>query len=144
MQFYSKRNAGERLVTIGAVVVIVSWLIGIIGGYGFGANAISLLGAIAVLVIYYLKDSPSQTINWPAPIQTIVLAISGIVALLAVLALLQVISFMAAFAGFLGLAFLALIGTAVGGVIMVWGAWQDYQAMPKTTPPSSSNNPPAA
>jgi hypothetical protein len=131
--FFNKLNANERLVAIGAVIVIISWLVGIVGAYGIGAGTIPLLGAIAVLVIYYLKYSPTQTMTWPMPIPTIVLGISAVSVLLALLGALPVLGLL----GLFGLAVIAAIGVLVGSAVMAWGAWQDYQAMPKTTPPSA-------
>jgi len=128
--FYNKLNANERLVAIGAIIVIISWLVSLTS-FGFGGGSITLLGAIAVLVIYYLKYSPTQSITWPMPVQTIVLAISAIAALLALIGALPGLSVIATIYG------IALIGTVVGAGLMAWGAWQEYQAMPKTTPPSS-------
>jgi amino acid transporter len=132
VNFYNKLNANERLAAIGAIVVIVGFIVSLLGAYGFGGNTITLLGAIAVLVIYYLKYSPTQTMTWPAPIPTIVLAISAISALLAILGALPALGLL----GGLGLYSLGAIVTVIGAVIMVWGAWQDYQAMPKATPPA--------
>lgn len=140
MEFINRLNANERLAAIGAGIIVISALVSVVTG-GFGIVTLPLLGALAVLAIYYLKYAPNQSVNWPAPIQLIVLGIAAVVAVLAVLAALQWVGALGAFG--LGLFTLAIIGTAVGAVIMVWGAWQDYQAMPKTTPPSS-NNPPAA
>jgi hypothetical protein len=134
--FFNKLNANERLVAIGAVIVIISWLVGIVGSFGLGANLVSLLGAIAVLAIYYIKYSPTQKMTWPMPVQTIVLGISAVVAILAVLGAVQLLGLLSGLSLF-GLFFLSVIGTTVGAVIMAWGAWQEYQAMPKTTPPSS-------
>src|SRR5919201_329024 len=88
-EIWNKFNANERLASIGAIVVIVSWLLGILTAYGFATSTLTLLGAIAVLVIYYLKYAPSQNINWPAPIPTIVLVVSAIAALVAVVNALQ-------------------------------------------------------
>jgi hypothetical protein len=143
-EIWNKFNANERMAAIGAIIVLISFLVGIAVGYGLGTSTIALLGAIAVIAIYYLKYSPNQSINWPAPIPTIVLVIAGISALLA---LLNVVSFLR----FLdGLEWLAAIGTVAGTLMMAWFAWQEYQAQPKTTPPSTpnppappSNNPPA-
>lgn len=135
MTFYNKLNANERLVAIGAVIVIISWIVGAAGAFGIGSGILSLLGAIAVLVIYYLKYSPTSSVTWPMPVQTIVLVISGIMALLAVIGLIGWLGVLGGL-GF-GLYFISVIGGAVGAVIMAWGAWQDYQAMPKTTPPSA-------
>jgi hypothetical protein len=134
--FYNKLNANERLVAIGAVIVIIAWLVGIASSFGFGTGTIPLLGAIAVLVVYYLKSSPTQSIAWPMPVQTIVLAIAAISALLALLGVLPLLGLLSAFAD-VPLLILSGVGTVVGAVIMAWGAWQDYQAMPKTTPPSA-------
>lgn len=132
MTFYNKLNANERLVAIGAVIVIVSFLVGMVAAYGFGGT-ITLVGALAVLVIYFLKYSPTQSMTWPMPVQTIVLAISAISAVLAIIGVLPVLGLL----GLLGIGgVLAGLGTLVGSLIMAWGAWQDYQAMPKTTPPS--------
>jgi hypothetical protein len=137
-EIWQKFNANERLVAIGAVVVIVAWLVGIVSAYGLATSTITLLGAIAVLVVYYLKYAPNQNITWPAPIPTIVLGISAIAALLAVINALQWIGVSSLFGG---LAILSVLGAAVGALIMVWGAWQEYQAMPKTAPPAPPTPP---
>jgi hypothetical protein len=134
VEFWNKLNANERLVGIGAIVVIVGFIVAIAGSYGFiSGNTLALVGALAVLAIYFLKYSPTSNITWPAPIQTIVLAVSAIVAVLAILGALPALGLIAGF----GLYALGAIVTAVGGVIMAWGAWQEYQAMPKATPPPS-------
>lgn len=136
MTFFNKLNANERLAAIGAGIILISWLVGIVGSFGIGSSIVSLLGALAVLVIYYLKYSPTQSMTWPMPVQTIVLGISAVVALLALLGVLPILSLLGAFGAY-PLAILAAIGTVVGAVVMAWGAWQDYQAMPKATPPSA-------
>ncbi len=133
MAFWNKLNANERLTSIGAIVVIVGFLVALAGSYGFGGSTIALLGAIAVLVIYFLKYSPTQSVTWPAPVPTIVLGISAIVAILAIIGALPSLGVL----GGSALYTLGAVAEAVGGVIMTWGAWQDYQAMPKATPPSS-------
>jgi hypothetical protein len=137
-EIWQKLNANERLAAIGAIVVLIAWLVGIVSAYGIGAGTISFLGAIAVLAIYYLKYAPNQNINWPAPIPTIVLGISAIVALLALLDGLRLLSILSLLSV---TATLAVVGTVVGALIMVWGAWQEYQAMPKTTPPAPPTPP---
>lgn len=130
--FWNRLNANERLAGIGAIVVIVGYLVSLLGSYGFGSNTIALLGAIAVLAIYFLKYSPTQTMTWPAPVPTIVLAVSAITAILAILGALPALGLL----GGLGLFTLGAILTVIGAIIMVWGAWQEYQAMPKATPPA--------
>jgi hypothetical protein len=134
-EIWQKFNANERMAAIGAVIVIVAWLLGVVVGYGFGASTIGLLGAIAVLAIYYLKYAPNQNINWPAPIPTIVLGIAAIAALLILLQGLQLLRLLG------GAEALVAIASIVGGALMAWGAWQEYQAMPKATPPPPPNPP---
>ncbi|HEV8489726.1 MAG TPA: hypothetical protein VGQ58_08075 [Candidatus Limnocylindrales bacterium] len=132
MEFYNKLNANERLVATGAIIVLIGALVSVVTG-GLGFVTLPLLGAIAVLAIYYLKYSPTQTITWPAPIPLIVLVIAAISAIFGVLGALQLVGILFG----VGLFTLAVIAVAVGSVIMAWGAWQEYQAMPKTTPPSA-------
>jgi hypothetical protein len=146
-QFLNKLNANERMVTWGAVIVLVAWLIGVVSGGGIGASW-SFIAAIAVLVIYWLKYGSTSNVNWPAPVQTIVLIIAGLAAVFAVLGLLTSLSFLGAiglFGGFFIGFLVAIIVNAIGAVMMAWGAWKEYQAMPKATPPSTppSSAPPA-
>jgi hypothetical protein len=139
-EVWNKLNPRERLTAIGALVVALSWIVSL-AGYGVSAGTISLLGAIAVLVVFFLKYNPNQSVTWPAPIPTIVLAISGIVALLAAIDVLTSLRYLGLF-GF-GVGIVALILEAVGAALMVWGAWQEYQlTKPATTSASASSTPP--
>ena len=127
-EFWKKLNANEKLVGYGIVIVLISWLVGIVTGGGFGSSW-AFVAAIAVAIIYWLKYAPNQSITWPAPIQTIVLVISGIAALLSILGLLTLLGLLS----FLGILYLlAVLLNAVGAGIMAYGAWKEYQAMPKT------------
>ena len=146
--FWNKLNANERLVGYGIIVILASWLIGLVLGGGIGSSW-AFVAAIVVAVIYWLKYAPNQSITWPAPVQTIVLVIAGIAALLSILGLLQLLGFLS----FLGLGFLiAVLGNAIGAGLMAYGAWMEYQAMPKTAAPTAPSsqappttpNPPAA
>ena len=133
--FWNKLNANEKIVMYGAIIAVVAFLVGVVGG-GFGTGTLDLVAAIAIAVIYWLKYSPSK-ITWPAPVQTIVLVIAGISAIFAILAVLGWIGFF----GF-GLYGIAIILNAVGCGIMAYGAWKEYQAMPKTAPPSTTGTTP--
>jgi hypothetical protein len=143
-EVWNKLNPRERLTAWGALIVALSWIVSL-AGYGVSAGTISLLGAIAVLVVLYLKYSPNQSITWPAPIPTIVLGISGVVALLAAIDVLTSLRYLGLF-GF-GVGIVALILEAIGAALMVWGAWQEY-SLTKPAPTSgsatSSSAPPAA
>jgi hypothetical protein len=137
--FWNKLNSNEKMVMYGAIIVVVAFLIGLVGSYGIGSASTDLVAAIAVAVVYWLKYSPSK-INWPAPVQTIVLVISGIAAIFALLAALAALSFLFLF----GLGAIAVLINAVGCAIMAWFAYKEYQAMPKASAPPAPPAPPAA
>jgi hypothetical protein len=142
-EVWNKLNSREKLTAWGALIVALGWIIGLAGSFGLGGNTIALLGAIAVLVILFLKYSPNQSITWPAPIPLINLVISAIVALLALLGLLQWLQLLGGFGSVFGAALIAAIVTAVGAGLMAWGSWQEYQlTKPATTASASSSTPP--
>ena len=139
-EFWKKLNANEKMVMYGAAIVVVAFLVGLVGSYGFGSASTDLIAAIAIAVIYWLKYSPNK-INWPAPVPTIVLVIAGIAAFFAILAALTTIGLLFGF----GLFGISLIINAIGCAIMAWFAYKEYQAMPKATPPATPPTaPPAA
>jgi hypothetical protein len=140
MQIWEKFNPRERLTAIGAALIILGFIVSI-AGYGIGAGTISLIGAIAILVILYLKYSPTQSITWPAPVPLIVLGIAAVVALLAAIDVLSSLRFLGLL-GF-GVGAVALVLEAIGAALMVWGAWQEYQ-IEKPAMPNFSGSRPAA
>lgn len=145
--FWAKLNANEKMVMYGAIIVVVAFVIGLVGSRGFGSAPSDLIAAIAITIIYWLKYSPNK-INWPAPVQTIVLVIAAIAAIFAILAVLPWIALF----GF-DLFGIAILVNAVGCAVMAWFAYKEYQAMPKATtpmapppmaPPPAPPAPPAA
>jgi hypothetical protein len=143
-EIWNKFNPRERLSGIGAGLIILGWIVSL-ASYGVGAGTVALLGAIAVLVILYLKYAPNQNITWPAPTSLLILGISAVVGLLVLLDLVRVLGVLSFFGA---TAIVAILLEVAGSAIMLWGAWQEYQivkpAMPNfgstTTPPA----PPAA
>ena len=147
---WKKFNPRERMSAWGALGVAVGWIIGLTASYGVGGGGLALIGAIAVLVILYLKYAPGQTIAWPAPVSTIILVISAIVAVGALLTLLNMLQLLGLIGyGFFAGAILAGVVTAAGAALMLWGAWQEYQltaAAPgvrPAAPPAAPAPPPA-
>ena len=138
MEFWNKLNSNEKMVMYGAGIVVIAFLLGIVGSYGFGSSTGDIVAAIVVAVVYWLKYSPNK-ITWPAPVQTIVLVVAGIAAVFALLAALAALAFLFAF----GLGGIAIIVNFVGCAIMAWFAYKEYQAMPKTAAPTPPA-PPAA
>lgn len=137
-EMWNKLNANERLVSYGAFIVLIAWVVSLLGGGGISYGIVT---AIIVLVIYWLKYAPNSSITWPAPVPTIVLVITGIAALLVVLTALPAIGLLGAL-GYSGLWLIALIADVIGVVVMAYGAWREYQAMPKSSAPPPP--PPAA
>ncbi len=132
-QVWAKINSHERLAVIGAALIVASYLLGLVLSHGFvsvaGTGSLGLLGAIAVIVVVYLKNAPDSKITWPAPYATILLAISAVVAVLAALQLLQFIGIIGLLAEYGGISVLLVLGLNwVGAAVMVWGAYQEYQA----------------
>jgi hypothetical protein len=139
-QFMDKLNANEKLVIYGAIVVLVAFFVGAISGYGYlGNGSGDLAAALAIAVIYWLKYQPNA-IKWPAPPQTIVVVIAGVSAFFALLALLFWLPGIGSY--LISLFSLATILNAIGCAMMAYGAWKEYQAMPKTASPPPA--PPAA
>ena len=143
-EIWNKFNPRERLSGIGAGLIILGWIVSL-ASYGVGAGTVALLGAIAVLVILYLKYAPNQNITWPAPTSLLILGISGVVAVLVLLDLLRVLGVLSFFGA---TAILAILLEVAGSAVMLWGAWQEYQivkpAMPNFGSTSTSAPPPAA
>ena len=140
--WWQKLNANERMAATGAIVVFVVSVL--------STSWISLIGSGIVLATYWLKYSPNQNINWPAPIELINVVISGILAFFAAIAVLFALGvgsfglgMIGAFGGFFGGIYLLLVVSAivyaVAAAAMFIGTWREYQAMPKTpvSPPSS-------
>ena len=139
-QFMSRLNANEKQVIYGAIVVVIAYVIGAVSGFGYlGSGSGDIVAAIAIAVIYWLKYQPNQ-INWPLPPQTLVLAIAAVAAVFAILAVIGWVAFVG-----INLYSLAIILNAIGCGLMAYGAWNEYQAMPKAAPPPPAPPaPPAA
>jgi hypothetical protein len=142
-QFMNKLNANERMALWGAVIVFIVSLI--------GTSWFTLILSAAVVVIYYLKYSPTSNITWPVQVELLTLVLSGIIGVLALLGLVAMLGFGGLLGGFgLGFGFfgglfviilIGAIANAIGAGMMVLGTWREYQAMTPATPPPP---PPAA
>lgn len=135
--FWNQLTPNEKIVGYGIGLTVLSWIVGLVGGLGFGGGA--LIPAIVIGVIYWLKYNSKTPINWPIPVATLVLIIAGIEALLTLIALPGILFWL----GVSIIAGLALLINAVGAGVMAYGAWKEYQATPRTAPPAPPA-PPAA
>jgi hypothetical protein len=123
---WNKFNPRERLSAIGAGLIVLAWLVGVVS-YGPGAATLSFLGALAVLGVFYIKYTPTMNVTWPAAPSLIVLAISAVVAILELPDLLNAFRLLGVASYFGGGILLAILLAVGGAALMVWGAWQEYQ-----------------
>jgi hypothetical protein len=141
-EVWNKLNPRERLTAIGAGLVLLAWLVGIVAR-GFGVNSLGLLGAIAIIVVLFLKYAPNMNITWPIPVPLITLGISAIVALLAVLTLIDWLGYIELLSATAIISFALYV---IGAIVMLWGSWQEYQvekpAMPNFSGSSASSSTP--
>lgn len=124
----SKLNPNERLAFWGAILSIVGTILTVIGGYGGGAGGLWLtfILALAMIAILFLPTwSPQTTLpGSKGSLMLIAGGIAGIGALLGLLGLLAVVAFLGSYPIFV----IGLAAGIVGGLMMGWGAWQEFQA----------------
>ena len=147
---FSALSSNEKLAVYGSVAVIIG---GLIGFYGVGLLAV--LAAIAMLAIVFLPQMSPST-NLPGSKGSLMLLAGGVAAVVLVLSLLVYAGVLFAFSGFGSILFLVAV---VGGVLMAWAGWQEFQseggkfqlgssgaaasAPPASTAPPASSAPPA-
>ncbi|MDP9250294.1 MAG: hypothetical protein M3O78_02850 [Chloroflexota bacterium] len=150
---FSKLSSNEKLAVYGAILVIVGALLGFggVGGGGFG-----LLPGLAMLVIIFLPQL-SPTTQLPGSKGSLMLIVGGLSALGALFSLLGLLTVLGLFAFYGGFLFVGLLLGIVGGLMMGWASWQEFQSeggkfvlgMPASTstpaaPPAAPVAPPAA
>ena len=69
-------NANDRLVGLGAVILIVSWMLGIVTFRFVGFWTLPF--AVIALVILFLKYSPDAKFEWPVPVALILLILGAL------------------------------------------------------------------
>jgi hypothetical protein len=113
----SKLNSNEKIAGIGAVLAIVGSVI------SFGAGPYGVLTGIAMLVIIFLPQFSPAT-KLPGSKGSLMLIVGGAAAIGALLTLLAWLPYL----GIMGSFFIGGILGIVGGLLMGWGAWQEFQA----------------
>jgi hypothetical protein len=150
-EVWNKLNPRERFTTLGVGMVVLGFVLGVLS-YSAGGTTLSLLAALGVLVVFYIKYSPTSNVNWPAPVPTIVLGLSVVALIAAALEVLRWVSFI--LNNLLGLWTVGTIIILVGTIVMVWQSWLEYQAAqpassaasaaPAGAPTAAAAPPPAA
>lgn len=128
-QIWAKFNANERLVAIGSGVVLLAWLVGAVGGgLGFGVSILGVLGAVAALVILYLKYAPNTNVTWPAPVPVLLFGIGVVALAVGAIILLQILPWLGLLSTYFISWILPFFVYLVGAVLMAWGGYKEWQA----------------
>ncbi len=134
----SKLNSNEKIAAIGAVLAIIGSLV------SFGSGPYGLLTGIAMLAIIFLPQFSPAT-KLPGSKGSLMLIVGGAAGIGALLTLLAWLPYL----GIIGNFFIGGLLGIVGGLLMGWGAWQEFQAeggkfQLGTAPTSTGTPPPAA
>jgi predicted metal-binding membrane protein len=130
----TKINANERMVGLGAIIVIIASLFGIFTLY-FG-GFFGLPCAVIALVVIFLKYSPNTKIDWPIPVPLILVILGGLATLSAafgmLFGLLELLTIFAFGANviWLFLHFILSAAVLVGAGMMFFGGYKEYQTKP--------------
>ncbi|TMB50097.1 MAG: hypothetical protein E6J50_06510 [Chloroflexi bacterium] len=125
---FSKLNGNERLAVYGAAASIVGAILAQIGSiYGAGGLWLSFILALAMIAIVFLPQLSPQT-TLPGSKGSLMLIVGGIAAVGALLGLLAILGALALFALYGGLWFVGIVIGIVGGLVMGWAGWQEFQA----------------
>ena len=134
----SKLNSNEKIAAIGAVLAIIGSLV------SFGSGPYGVLTGLAMLAIIFLPQF-SPTTKLPGSKGSLMLIVGGAAGIGALLTLLAWLPYL----GIMGNFFIGGLLGIVGGLLMGWGAWQEFQAeggkfQLGTAPTSTGTPPPAA
>lgn len=137
-----KLNSNEKMAALGAVLAIVGSLV------SFGAGPYGVLTGLAMLLIIFLPQF-SPTTKLPGSKGSLMVVVGGAAGIGAVLTLLAWLPYL----GIMGGYFIGGLLSIIGGLLMGWGGWQEFQAeggkfqlgaAPSTAPPPASTDTPAA
>jgi hypothetical protein len=117
---FSKLSQNDKLAAYGSAAVLVGGLV----GYSYGLTVLAVLAAIAMLALVFLPQLSPST-NLPGSHGSLLLLVGGIAGVILLLALLLNIG--TVFRGF-DVRDLFFLIAVVGGVVMAWVGWQDFQA----------------
>jgi len=113
----SKLNSNEKIAAVGAVLAIIGSVV------SFGAGPYGVLTGIAMLAIIFLPQF-SPTTKLPGSKGSLMLIVGGAAGIGALLTLLAWLPYL----GIMGSFFIGGLLGIVGGLLMGWGSWQEFQA----------------
>lgn len=114
----SKLSSNEKLAAIGAVAAIVGAFLSFGGGGSFG-----VLTGIAMLIVIFLPQFSPNT-KLPGSKGSLMLIVGGVAGIGALLALLAWLPYLGLFGG----VFIGLLVSIVGGLLMGWASWREFQS----------------
>ena len=154
---FSKLGQNEKLATYGAIASIVGAILAAVGFGGAGGLWLTLLLAIAMLVIVFLPQWSPQT-TLPGSKGSLMLIVGGIAAIGALLGLLALLPVLGLLGLYGGTWLIGLLLGIIGGFVMGWAGWKEFQAeggkfqvgnasapgstAPPASPPPATSTPP--
>jgi hypothetical protein len=134
---FSKLSSNEKSAVVASAVVVITGLISIVNGWG-GILVVALLGAVAMLAIVYMSQSPGSRL--PAPKGTLMLVSGGAAAAAWVIATLTWIGWI--FEHLADVDTLQFVIGLAASLVMAWTGWQAFQAAGGSFSVGSNQNPP--
>jgi hypothetical protein len=121
---FSKLSSNEKLAVYGSVAALVG---GLVGGTVSSLGWLAFLAAIAMLAVVFMPQfSPTTTL--PGSKGSLMLILGAVAGIIMVLGFLSIIGLLGYYFDFSPInAIFFLIGV-IGGVVMAWAGWQEFQA----------------
>lgn len=117
---FAKLGQNEKLAVYGAAGVIVGGLV----GYSYGLTILAVLAAIAMLAVVFLPQMSPGT-NLPGSKGSLMLVCGSVAAVVLVLAVVIYVGTIFTATNVRDIFFLIAV---IGGVVMSWAGWREFQA----------------
>jgi hypothetical protein len=117
---FAKLGQNEKLAVYGAAGVILGGLV----GYSYGLTILAVLAAIAMLAVVFLPQMSPGT-NLPGSKGSLMLVCGSVAAVVLVLAVVIYVGTIFTATNVRDIFFLIAV---IGGVVMSWAGWREFQA----------------
>lgn len=123
---FSKLTPNEKLAVYGAAASVIGPILATIS-FGFGTGFLTLLLAIAMVAIVVLPQTSPQT-KLPGSKGSLMLVVGGIAGVSSVLSLFTFLNALGILGSRGGLWSIGILVGIIGGGVMAWSGWQEFQA----------------